>query len=1220
MATSDPPAIQVIPWPSDSSPDGQARKTHTTLLRRLLWLQVHPPLGEKLKPAMSNGEGALGGPQGHALPHDLPIRDPEHAHVAGVEYSASMDLYVWLTSDGRAHTASLAHDLKALAWIGQTFHGAKLPPADGYSSCPQPVISKGKNRAGQDGAPDPGTMPHGRQATCTAINAAFSLLAIGTRSGSVEAYDYSPSGEATPSHTLCLPDTWGITLGKTTSLAWTSDGHALAVGYARGWAVFSTYGRLLASSYRESWTGIHRRFRDDHLFGVTRLFWAMGNTEVVLLARPEASPPGTESKPFDPDAQLYALPFIRSSQAQLCGGAAAAAAGYGLLHAGDKLVLYRGRELSEWQVIAPDAAAAPTSLRTAHADAPRMGGEGAAQGQAWQHIRLPPRYLAFNWPIRFAVLSQDGSWVAVAGRRGFAVSCLTPTAHSLAYATTSASGSSDDPPGVGQWRMFDLAHIHQEQGFSVRGGIGWVGHFVLAAADAGGEAQLRVYDATAPLDNGRLLGMERVPAPIVLMRIYPDPTPTGASSTLGASILLYTATNSLYHVRLTSYGRVVRHADLMTGNPNAPTEAYATTRLTLKMMGNLSLSSVITEPTRVRAVEWLVPPFLALSRPKDVLNKATLVILINGRLILLRPRQMPGAIPSSLNGATTPVSTTSSEPNFEGAKINDTGVAQPKPPSSNSAAPPQGDGSGPASSVPDVSLARTPRPSMSSSSLGPSASTPQLVTGTVSSPSPLARSISGSATAPPASQVQVAYEAHVLAEMVELVWTTTTLAGAPKALENTLWAFVEGRGLRVWKETGQSGAPYAHIPLVSALAEDPSSPRLSLGKGPSSEPSVPEYTVASQGTVLPLDFYPLCLLAARGVVVGMEASLVLRKSLDFALWRTGTATHLVLPGLLRHVLASSQNPLASDAIASAAELAAPYAPLGYFSHALEILLHAVLEDAADGGPSPATSAATSTPPSSSVPSTPATGSTTFFGSEPARTAHLRSEARKAQQVDQAVHGAEELRRTIGLVQRFPSALGVIANCARKTEASQWPTLFAAAGSPADLLQTALQEGDTRTASAFLLVVFTLSPGKAEAAAVSLVKVSVAREEYARALDVLRFLATLNPDDPKLAARVVDQADLLPSASEEPQLLQDKQQPATGAAEALPQPDVSPNTPTPEQPVLSPPEAEGGETPRPGESVLVPEDNGDGLIDERAKRIEDTEVVRSHVLAARPQAA
>jgi RAB6A-GEF complex partner protein 1 len=68
--------------------------------------------------------------------------------------------------------------------------------------------------------------------------------------------------------------------------------------------------------------------------------------------------------------------------------------------------------------------------------------------------------LVNNWPIRYASISNDGRLVAVAGRRGLA--------H---YSAAS-----------GRWKLFN--DVVQEQAFSVRGGLIWFHHVLIAAVDA----------------------------------------------------------------------------------------------------------------------------------------------------------------------------------------------------------------------------------------------------------------------------------------------------------------------------------------------------------------------------------------------------------------------------------------------------------------------------------------------------------------------------------------------------------------------------------------------------------------------------------------------------------------------------------------------------------------------------------------------------------------
>lgn len=108
-------------------------------------------------------------------------------------------------------------------------------------------------------------------------------------------------------------------------------------------------------------------------------------------------------------------------------------------------------------------------------------------------------------------------------------------------------------------------------------------------------------------------------------------------------------------------------------------------------------------------------------------------------------------------------------------------------------------------------------------------------------------------------------------------------------------------------------------------------------------------------------------------------------------------THLFLQTILRHLLTHN-----IDGEWEAYEFAKHYQELGYFSHALEILLHNVLEDEAESG----------------------------IGFE---------------------EGAV-LPRVINFLQQFPHYLDVIVSCARKTEVALWEYLFSIVGTPKDLFE------------------------------------------------------------------------------------------------------------------------------------------------------------------------
>lgn len=104
------------------------------------------------------------------------------------------------------------------------------------------------------------------------------------------------------------------------------------------------------------------------------------------------------------------------------------------------------------------------------------------------------------------------------------------------------------------------------------------------------------------------------------------------------------------------------------------------------------------------------------------------------------------------------------------------------------------------------------------------------------------------------------------------------------------------------------------------------------------------------------------------------------------------------------------------------ELARNYEVLAYFPHALEVLLHDVLDDEADTSP----------------------------------------------KAEDAV-----LPEVIRFLTHFPHYLDVIVRCTRKTEVASWKHLFSVVGSPQVLFEESLSRGLLKTAGGYLLILHTL---------------------------------------------------------------------------------------------------------------------------------------------------
>ncbi|KAG2184988.1 hypothetical protein INT43_000901 [Umbelopsis isabellina] len=98
--------------------------------------------------------------------------------------------------------------------------------------------------------------------------------------------------------------------------------------------------------------------------------------------------------------------------------------------------------------------------------------------------------------------------------------------------------------------------------------------------------------------------------------------------------------------------------------------------------------------------------------------------------------------------------------------------------------------------------------------------------------------------------------------------------------------------------------------------------------------------VAAQAVYIPLDFYPLAVLLRKGIIAGIEQNITLQNSLGLLQFRLITKTHLFLHHIFRNLLSYGYE---LDAV----RFAKLFEKLVYFGHALEILLHTVLEKEAD---------------------------------------------------------------------------------------------------------------------------------------------------------------------------------------------------------------------------------------------------------------------------------
>ncbi|KAL1853008.1 WD40 repeat protein [Paecilomyces lecythidis] len=377
-----------------------------------------------------------------------------------------------------------------------------------------------------------------QRAVKVAVNARFSLLAVSCANGEILVYtakDYM--GNVPLSFKLQLPASLSTT-GELRFLSYSPDGYCLFAGYEHGWTSWSVFGKPGGNSFSID-RSLAAANTEDWLTGVSIGCWIGGGSDLIL-SRPN-------------DRRIWVLETARSA---LTGCFSSANLARALLQTGSEVILYRGHDLPDLMTI-------------------------SGKDSLWHHAQYPPGYLHSQWPIRSSVVSQDGRYIAIAGRRG------------LAHYSVSS----------GRWKTFD--DPNQENAFAVRGGMCWYGHILIAAVDNEGSYELRLYSRERALNNNSILHVEYLPSPVVFVG------PSGEDS-----LLVYTYDNILYHYVISS----------MQG------------RVTLVPVGQIAFNGIVRAPTRVRSISWVLPEDqLRNGDPSQDVKVASVLLLVDGNLVLLQP-------------------------------------------------------------------------------------------------------------------------------------------------------------------------------------------------------------------------------------------------------------------------------------------------------------------------------------------------------------------------------------------------------------------------------------------------------------------------------------------------------------------------------------------------------------------------------------------------------
>jgi RAB6A-GEF complex partner protein 1 len=483
IATAKPPAVQCIRWDAE---DG-GTQTAAEVVSKMDWVQ-------------------------------------KKTVFISMVHNRAMHLSIWIGHDGRAY---------AVQRQKQSFSRRE-------SSADSSESEKLQSRTPKlfDGYCFHGPQSPEDHAQIVAVNAKFSLIAVGCRSGEILVYgvrDYA--GTIPLSHKVAAVAS-PATTGMMTCLTYSPDGYCLFVGFEKGWATWSVFGKAGVSSFTANST-LSEMNGEGWLSGIRTATWTAGGSE-LLLTSPN-------------DHRIWKLEFSRSAATGLFSCANLVRA---LFQTPSELIMYRGHDL-------PDL----TSI--------------SGEASLWHHTQYPAAYLHAHGPIKCSVISQDGRYAAIAGRRGLA--------H---YSVQS-----------GRWKTF--TDPTEENSFAIRGGMCWFNHILVAATESDGSYELRAYSRDSELGRSKMLYLEALPAPVVFLG------PSGEDS-----LLVYTSENILYHFVI----------------------SMASQGMSLVQVGQIAFHGVVRAPTRVRSVSWVLPENqLRNGDPSQDVVLASVLFLVDDKLVLLQP-------------------------------------------------------------------------------------------------------------------------------------------------------------------------------------------------------------------------------------------------------------------------------------------------------------------------------------------------------------------------------------------------------------------------------------------------------------------------------------------------------------------------------------------------------------------------------------------------------
>lgn len=530
VATTKPAAVQCIRW----APDSNGSQTSTELLSRMSWLDKKVTVREMTfdKP-MSLSTWVTSDGKVYAVQRNTESPPAPQSPEKTTDAPSTPQTIPPNTPDTPATITTTT--TTATGTTSTTTGSSSAPPASSSSSSTHSSSHKKLFRGYNLHTPK----SEDEHALKAIINARFSLIAVGCADGIVRVYSVKDYVGSMPQSHIHNPPSSILTTGRLTKLAYSPDGYCLFAGYENGWVTWSVFGKLLGHSFNSE-RAISDKNKEEWLTGIRDASWVGQSGDVLLV--------GKES------TAIWFLEMARSAAAGCYNHSNLFRT---VLHTNQNIMVYRGYDLPDMTTI-------------------------SAEPSLWHTARIPASYLLHQWPIRCTVISSDGRYVAVSGRRGLA--------H---YSINS-----------GRWRTFSNKAAEDE--FQVRGGMCWYRNTLVAAVEANRSFELRLYERESALDNNSIVYREPMKSPIVLI------TTTGEDS-----LLVYTYENVLYHY-------------IFVPSPNGS--------LRLMQMGHIGFHGIVRSPARVRGLSWVLPEGqLYDGDPSLDVSMASVLFLVDGKLVLFQP-------------------------------------------------------------------------------------------------------------------------------------------------------------------------------------------------------------------------------------------------------------------------------------------------------------------------------------------------------------------------------------------------------------------------------------------------------------------------------------------------------------------------------------------------------------------------------------------------------